>query len=63
MSPDIPNADWTGTRLRIPIAPMQILPRTKTPGLTVETVAHGTWDLAQQAPKNFTLAVFYRGNH
>lgn len=42
---------------------MKILPRTKVPSLVVETVGGGTWDLASQDPRHFTLLVFYRGHH
>ena len=42
---------------------MTLLPRTKTPDLVLQTVHHGTWDLAEQKPKHFTLVVFYRGHH
>lgn len=42
---------------------MKILPRSKTPALSFETVHHGTWELARQQPASFTLLVFYRGHH
>ena len=42
---------------------MTVLPQTKTPDLTVRTVAGNTWTLSQQTPENFTLLVFYRGHH
>ena len=42
---------------------MQVYPRSRTPDLTVETVRHGTWTLADQNPESFTLLVFYRGHH
>ena len=42
---------------------MKILPRTKVPALSFETVGHGTWNLAEQSPSSFTLLVFYRGRH
>ena len=42
---------------------MKILPRTPTPELAVETVKHGSWNLAGQKPEHLTLVVFYRGHH
>ena len=42
---------------------MKVIPRTKTPPLRVDTVSHGSWDLSEQRPENFTLVVFYRGHH
>ncbi len=39
------------------------IPRQKTPGLTVETLAHGTFDLASATPARGTLVCFYRGLH
>lgn len=41
----------------------KITPRTKTPDLEFETVDGGTWRLADQEPKNFTMIVAYRGLH
>ncbi len=38
-------------------------PRTATPDLEVATLDGGTWRLAEQTPKNFTLIVAYRGRH
>jgi len=40
-----------------------LIPRQPVPSLEVETVGGGTWRLADQSPKNFTLVVFYRGLH
>lgn len=40
-----------------------LIPRQKTPALKVETLAHGTFDLATDTPQNFTLVTFYRGLH
>ncbi len=37
-------------------------PRMPVPALDVETLS-GPWSLAQQAPENFTIIVFYRGLH
>ena len=42
---------------------MKVLPRTKVPALSFETVGHGTWNLAERSPSSFTLLVFYRGRH
>ena len=42
---------------------MKVIPRTKTPDLVIETVAHDTFDLASRQPRSFTLLVFYRGHH
>lgn len=44
------------------VLPM-LLPRQTTPALSVHTLQHGTFDLACDAAKNFTLVVFYRGLH
>jgi peroxiredoxin len=38
-------------------------PRQTAPALTVETLQHGPFDLAAQAPERFTLICFYRGLH
>jgi peroxiredoxin len=40
-----------------------LLPRRPVPELHVPTLAHGDFDLAADAPKLFTLVVFYRGLH
>lgn len=40
-----------------------LLPRQYTPALSVKTVAGDTWQLDEQSPENFTMAVFYRGLH
>lgn len=37
-------------------------PRQAVPGLDVETL-QGAWSLAAQSPENFTMVVFYRGQH
>ena len=42
---------------------MRLMPRRPVPALSVETVAHGRWILADSKPVNFTLIVFYRGLH
>lgn len=38
-------------------------PRTKTPGLEVNTLDDGKWRLSDQKPENFTMIVAYRGYH
>ena len=40
-----------------------LIPRQAVPSLAVEMVAHGTFDLAVDAPDRFTMIVFYRGLH
>ncbi|KAB7616350.1 AhpC/TSA family protein [Amylibacter sp. SFDW26] len=40
-----------------------LTPRQKTPDLSVETVAHGSFDLSSEGSEKFTLVVFYRGIH
>jgi peroxiredoxin len=40
-----------------------IFPRQRVPDLSVPIVGGGTWALADQAPENFTMIVFYRGYH
>jgi peroxiredoxin len=40
-----------------------LLPRRSVPELRVPTLAHGDFDLAADAPKQFTLIAFYRGLH
>ncbi|MEZ5931975.1 MAG: peroxiredoxin-like family protein [Alphaproteobacteria bacterium] len=40
-----------------------LIPRQKTPGLAVETVAHGSFDLASEASERGTVICFYRGLH
>ena len=42
---------------------MSIKPRAKVPALSLPTVGGGHFDLAQSAPKTFTLLVVYRGLH
>lgn len=42
---------------------MSIKPRTTVPALSLPTAGGGRFELAQSAPKNFTLLVFYRGLH
>ena len=41
----------------------QLTPRQPVPGLTVQTLDHGEWSLADQKPEHFTLIAFYRGLH
>ena len=40
-----------------------LVPRQTAPGLIVETVAHGRFDLAWDEPRRMTLVCFYRGLH
>jgi len=40
-----------------------LIPRQRVPVLQVETLSHGTFTLSEQAPRHFTLVVFYRGQH
>jgi peroxiredoxin len=40
-----------------------LLPRQPVPELAVPLVGGGTWKLADQSPKAFTMIVFYRGLH
>lgn len=41
----------------------KLMPDTQAPALSVPLVGGGTWTLAEQTPKNFTMVVFYRGLH
>lgn len=40
-----------------------LMPRQPVPSLELPTVGGGTWRLADQKPKSFTMIVFYRGRH
>ena len=40
-----------------------LIPRRPAPPLTVATAGGGTWRLADQKPRHFTLIAFYRGLH
>lgn len=40
-----------------------LIPRQKTPGLTVETLDHGRFDLAGETSQRGTVVCFYRGLH
>lgn len=40
-----------------------LVPRQTAPDLSVDTVAHGRFDLAREAPRRMTLVCFYRGLH
>ena len=40
-----------------------LLPRQKTPGLSLPTVAHGSFDLTTEASDRGTVICFYRGLH
>lgn len=40
-----------------------LIPRQSVPALTVNTVAHGPFNLLSNPPQRFTMLVFYRGLH
>jgi peroxiredoxin len=40
-----------------------LVPRQTAPTLSVDTLAHGRFDLAHAAPERMTLVCFYRGLH
>ncbi|KRB69317.1 peroxiredoxin-like family protein [Noviherbaspirillum sp. Root189] len=40
-----------------------LIPRQPVPSLSVETVAHGHFDLSTRSAARFTMVVFYRGLH
>ncbi len=40
-----------------------VIPRQKTPELSVDLVGGGSWSLSGQSPENFTMVVVYRGLH
>ncbi len=40
-----------------------LIPRQPVPALQVQTLDHGAYDLATEAPTHFSLVVFYRGLH
>ena len=40
-----------------------LVPRQLAPALSVDTLAHGRFDLAHAAPERMTLVCFYRGLH
>jgi len=40
-----------------------LMPRKKTPGLTLQTLAHGSFDLASDQSQRGTVVCFYRGLH
>lgn len=40
-----------------------IVPRQKAPDLIIETLDHGTFNLATAKPERLTLVCFYRGLH
>jgi peroxiredoxin len=40
-----------------------LLPRQKVPGLAVDTLDHGRFDLASETPERGTVICFYRGLH
>jgi len=39
------------------------MPDTQAPALSLPLVGGGTWTLADQSPKNFSMVIFYRGLH
>ena len=41
----------------------RLMPRQKTPDLSVNLVGGGTWSLAESRPEHFTMIVAYRGLH
>lgn len=41
----------------------KLMPDTRAPALSLPLVGGGTWSLAEQTPKNFTMVIFYRGLH
>jgi peroxiredoxin len=43
--------------------PSRLMPRQTVPALSVSTLDHGPFTLAEDAARNFTLVVFYRGLH
>lgn len=46
-----------------PMTLAALMPRQAVPALSVPTLAHGAFTLAEDAAPNFTLVVFYRGLH
>ena len=40
-----------------------LIPRQSVPALQIDTLDHGAFNLAKDAPQHFTLVVFYRGLH
>lgn len=41
----------------------KLMPDTQAPTLSLPLVGGGTWTLAEQTPKTFTMVIFYRGLH
>ena len=41
----------------------KLMPEAQAPAMTLPLVGGGTWSLADQSPKNFTMVIFYRGLH
>ena len=39
----------------------KLMPDSQAPELSLPLVGGGTWALADQTPKNFTMVIFYRG--
>ena len=51
------------TPLAPPISPSALMPRQPVPALSVPTLDHGQFTLADDAAPNFTIVVVYRGLH
>ena len=51
------------TPLAPPISPSALMPRQPVPALSVPTLDHGQFTLADDAAPNFTVVVVYRGLH
>jgi peroxiredoxin len=62
-SPPARDADRVAPIIPTQDIPMPLLPRQPVPALSVDTVGHGRWTLAERTPRNFTLVVVYRGLH
>jgi peroxiredoxin len=41
----------------------KLMPNMQAPNLSLPLVWGGTWSLAEQTPKTFTMVIFYRGLH
>lgn len=41
----------------------KLMPDTQAPALSLPLVGGGTWSLADQTPRNFTMIIVYRGLH
>ena len=40
-----------------------IKPRSKVPNITIDLVNDTKWELKEQTPEQFTMVIFYRGQH